>query len=109
MEQIVPPSSPPPLQPQTSTRSVVSLVLGILSLTCCGFFTGIPAFFLAKSEIKGIDEGRMSVAKRPLAKIGMILGSIGTSLSLLVTIIYVVLMALGISAGMMGGGFPKVL
>lgn len=88
----------------TSIRSIVSLVLGILSLTCCGFFTGIPAFFIGRAEMKGVDQGRVPEASRNLAKIGMILGIIGTGLSILGTLAYLAILALGLSTGFMRGG-----
>lgn len=79
----------------------MALILGILSLTCCGFFSGVPAIFVGRSEMRKIDEGKVPASNRTMAKVGMILGIIGTVLSLLGTLVYVVLIALGISAGMM--------
>src|SRR4051794_8995083 len=34
--------------PKNSSKAVWALVLGILGLLCCGFFTGIPAIILGK-------------------------------------------------------------
>lgn len=104
--------SPPTGQPVTggtasasasSTKSVVALILGILSLTCCGFLSGIPAIILGHSELKQIQEGKIPESNRTMAKVGMILGIVGSVLSCLGTLVYVVLIALGISTGMMGG------
>ncbi|MBI4411096.1 MAG: DUF4190 domain-containing protein [Deltaproteobacteria bacterium] len=103
--QAVQPVSPAPGGPATpsptSTRSIVALVLGILSLTCCGFFSGVPAIFLGRAELQGIDAGQIPASNRTLAKVGMVLGIIGTALSCLGTLVYVALIALGISSGMM--------
>lgn len=96
-------SAQPPSQ--TSTKSVIALVCGILSLTCCGFLSGIPAIFLGKSEIQAIAEGQVPESNRNIAKIGMILGIIGTCLSCLGALVYAILFALGISAGIMEGAF----
>lgn len=96
---------PPPTPSQSSTSSIVALVLGILSLTCCGFVSGVPAIFIGRSEIKAVDEGRISSSNRNVAKIGMILGIIGSALSLLGILVYGALIAMGISAGLMRGTF----
>ncbi|MDO8520233.1 MAG: DUF4190 domain-containing protein [Deltaproteobacteria bacterium] len=93
---------PPPITPSpSSTSSIVALILGILSLTCCGFFTGIPAIFMGRSEMKAADQGKIAASNRTLAKVGMVLGIIGTALSLGGLILYAVLIAMGISAGML--------
>lgn len=74
-----------------NTKSIISLVLGVLSLVCCGFFSGIPAIFVARSELKAVNEGRSHESNRTLSKIGLILGIIGTVLSLLGFLIYAVI------------------
>lgn len=101
--QTVPTGQPlnPQAPSQSSTSSMMALILGILSLTCCGFFTGVPAIFVGRSELKAIDQGKIPPSNRTMAKVGMILGIIGTALSLLGILVYVVLIALGISAGML--------
>lgn len=107
------PQPPTPQQPvaavpaasTTSTSTVIALVLGVLSLACCGFMAGIPAFIIGRSELKGIDEGRLHESNRTMAKIGMILGIVGTILSCLGTLLYILLMVFGLSAGMMESGF----
>ena len=91
----------PPPTPQTSSKAIVSLILGILSLACCGFFSGIPAIIMGKSELNAIKEGRASEANKSIANIGMILGIIGSSLSLLAIIGYAILLAIGLSMGVM--------
>lgn len=116
MEQTTPPGSDVPVgqpvpstgtQPpsQTSTKSIVALVLGILSITCCGFLAGIPAIFLGRAELQSIAEGKIPESNRTIAKVGMILGIIGTVISCLVALVYAVLFALGITAGIMDQAF----
>lgn len=104
--------SPPTGQPvsggaapasSNSTKSVVALILGILSLTCCGFLSGIPAIIIGRSELKQIEEKKIPESNRTMAKVGMILGIVGSVLSCLGTLVYVALIALGISTGMMEG------
>ncbi|EKD42117.1 MAG: hypothetical protein ACD_73C00321G0003 [uncultured bacterium] len=84
----------------------MALILGILSLTCCGFLSGIPAFFIGRAEIKNIDEGKSTENNRMLAKIGMILGLVGTILSCLGTLAYLAIIAIGVTGGMMHDKFP---
>jgi uncharacterized protein DUF4190 len=95
-----PPSPPPPgAAPANNTKAVIALVLGILSLVCCGFFSGIPAIFVGRSELKDIDEGRSIEANRTLAKLGFILGLIGTILSCLGALAYIAIIAIAIISG----------
>lgn len=67
--------NPPPVpQNKTSGLAITSLVLGILSLTCCGIFSGIAAIItghIAHGRIKariGVDKGA------GLALAGLIMG-----------------------------------
>jgi hypothetical protein len=74
-----------PSQPQpqsSSTQAIVSLILGILGIVCCGVLAPI-AWYIGSQEIKAIREGRSAVAGEGLAKAGMILGIIGTILLVL--------------------------
>jgi putative exporter of polyketide antibiotics len=60
--------------PGTNKKAIWSLVLGLLGLFCCGFFTGIPAVILAnmaKKEIPARGEGGAG-----LATAGLVLGII---------------------------------
>lgn len=89
----------------TSTASMLALILGILSLSCCGFFTGIPAIFLGRAEIKAADEGRIHSSNRTLAKIGMVLGIVSTVLSCLGTLFYFLILFFGLGASVLKGHF----
>lgn len=84
---------------QNNSKAIIALVLGILSLACCGFFAGIPAIFVGRSELKAIDEGRSPESNRTLAKVGFILGIVGTVLSLLGTLAYVGIIIFAIISG----------
>ena len=90
--------SPAPAQGE-NTKAIITLVLGILSLICCGFLAGIPAIFVGRSELKAIDEGRSPESNRTLAKVGFILGIVGTILSALATLAYVGIIIFAIIAG----------
>jgi len=96
-------SDPPPPPPQygapqppygaypqkTNTKAIWSLVLGILSLVCCGIVAGIPAMILgntAKKEIAATGQ-----PGRGLAQAGFVLGII----SIAITVLWLILWAAG--------------
>lgn len=93
------PGGPTPPAKADNTKAILTLVLGILSIICCGFFAGIPAIFVGRSELKAIDEGRSSEDNRTLAKVGFILGIVGTILSILATLVYSGIIVLAIITG----------
>jgi hypothetical protein len=87
------------LQQTSSTGAVAALILGIISvLMFCffGFITGPIAIFLGMKELKAIDAGQSSPAQRGYAKMGVILGSIGTIISVLVYLIFFIAKAMGV-------------
>lgn len=98
-----PTPTPPATNTQDNTKAIITLVLGILSLVCCYFFTGIPAIFLGRSELRAIDEGRSPESNRNLTKVGYILGIIGTILGFLGLIVYAVIIILAVVAGKASG------
>jgi hypothetical protein len=72
---------------RTNQKAIWSLVLGILSLVCCGLLTGIPGWILgamAKNEIRSSNE-----SGEGLAIAGLVLSIIGTILSVVVIIFYI--------------------
>jgi hypothetical protein len=97
---IAPPPSPMP--PAAGGRAVAALVLGILSLLCMGFLTGIPAIILGHMELAAIKAGKAAAAGESAAKVGYILGIIGTAFTCLTMLLFVILLALGISLGSVG-------
>jgi hypothetical protein len=66
--------------PRSNKKATWALVLGILSLVCCGIFAGIPAIIL----------GRQAQAEGPngMARAGEILGYISIALSLISIILF---------------------
>ena len=95
------PVAPPPqqAQPGPSGRALASLILGILSLICMGFIAGIPAIILGSMELRAIKAGQAPAAGEGTAKVGWILGIVGTVLTCLAILAFAALMALGISLG----------
>jgi len=63
--------------PDNSSKATWALVLGILSIVCCGIFAGIPAIILGQQVMK---EGGPNAGK---GKAGFILGIISIGLSVL--------------------------
>jgi hypothetical protein len=80
-------------------RGTLILVLGILSIPCCGLFTGIPAWVMATGDLKQMDAGMMDPAGRSNTNGGRICGIIGTCLSIVGIIVQLILLALGGTAG----------
>ena len=83
------PPPPPPVAwttPPKNGLGVWALVLGILSLVCCGFFAAVPAIILGVQSKKAEEQGQASNGN--LGQIGMILGIIGCALSVLSGILY---------------------
>ena len=75
----------PPLPPQSqsaSTQAITALVLGILGVICCGFAAPF-AWYFGNQELRAIQAGTSPAAGETLAKIGKILGIIGTVLLIL--------------------------
>jgi hypothetical protein len=76
-------------------RGTLILVLGILGLILCGFFTGIPAWIMGNRDLKDMDAGVMDASGRDFTKAGRICGLISVPLSVIsVFILAAVLWAL---------------
>ena len=82
MSEIPPPTSAPATGGLEPHRGTLILVLGILSLVLCGFFTGIPAWIMGKGDLKMIRGGAMDPEGEGTTKAGMICGMISCILSL---------------------------
>lgn len=64
-------------------RGTLILVLGILGFVLCGFFTGIPAWYMGHTDIKEMDAGMMDPSGRGITNAGKICGIISTILSVI--------------------------
>ena len=81
-------------------RGTTILVLGILSLVCCGLL-GIPAWLMGNTDLKEMAAGTMDPAGQGTTNAGKICGIIGTVLAILgalVGIVYFVVVVLMASA-----------
>ena len=70
-------------------RGTLILVLGILSLVCCGLFTGIPAWIMGSSDLKEMDAQTMDSEGRGTTNGGRICGIIGCILSIIAIVLQV--------------------
>lgn len=88
----------PIIQGSASGRSIAAMVLSILGIVGCGFFTSIPAIILGKMEMTAIAAGQSPKAGETLAKIGFYLGIAGTVISCLLGLIWAGLVFIGAAA-----------
>jgi hypothetical protein len=87
---------------RTSGKATTSLVLGVVSMVCFGFLTGIPAIIVgirARKEIR-LSQGRTS--GDGLALGGIITGIIGTLIGLAVLALAISLIAISTSVDNVG-------
>jgi len=80
--------------PQTNKKAIWALVLGILSIVCCGFIAGIPALILGNSAKREIGASAGAQTGSGMAQAGVVLGII----SIVLTVIYIVLLLAGVVA-----------
>lgn len=76
------------MPPGNNKKAVWSLVLGILGLLCCGFFTGIPALILGKQAQNEIDASGGMQTGRGMATAGFVLGIIAIVFGVIGVILY---------------------
>lgn len=76
----------------TNTKSVWALVLGIVGLLCCAFFTGVPAIILGRSAQREIDTSGGIQGGRGMATAGFVLGIIASVWG----VVWIILVASGV-------------
>ena len=81
---------PPGAGLPTNGKAIAALVLGILSLVCFGLLAGIPAIILGRMAKQEIAQGNGSGAG--LAQGGLVTGIIGTVLSGLGLILWIIIL-----------------
>ena len=89
-------------QPQTNKKSIWALVLGILSLICCGLIAGIPALILGNAAKKEIGASGGAQTGAGMAQAGVILGII----SIVLSVLYIILLIAGVVAMPSGSTSP---
>ncbi len=98
-----PPPPPPATAAAASTRAVTSLVLGILSIVCCGL-CGPFAWHLGNQELVAIRAGSAPPGGETWATAGKILGIIGSVL-LVISLLGIVLWVFSFGGMMLLQGF----
>lgn len=68
---------------QNQTLGIVTLVLGIVSLLCLGFLTGIPAMITGYLTLKNVKNDPVQYGGKVLAIVGMVLAALGILWSVL--------------------------
>ena len=94
---------PPDVKPATSNNSgmaVASLVLGILSVVCCGLLAGIPAIICGHMALSQIKKSGGTIGGNGMAIAGLVMGY----LSIVVTILFMLLGGLGVVLGTLQQG-----
>ncbi len=86
-------------------RGGLILTLGILSLVCCGVFTGIPAWIMGNNDLAEIRAGRMDREGEGTTNAGRICGMIGTILGAIGLVCGLIQLIAGIGLGGRGGRF----
>lgn len=83
----------PPVFPgaQQSQKGLVSLILAIVALICCGPFAGIPAAILGWMELDAIKSGRAPADNKWMALVGLWGGIASTILHIIGYVLYVML------------------
>lgn len=66
---------------EKNNLGVWALVLGILGLVCCGFFTAVPAIILGKKSKEAAAQGQAT--NGALGQAGLVLGWIGIAFGVL--------------------------
>jgi hypothetical protein len=65
-------------QDLTYSRAKNAFLLGLASVLCCGFVTGIPAIWVGLRALRDIDASGGRLRGRGTAKAGIVLGVIGS-------------------------------
>jgi hypothetical protein len=76
-----------PTPPAAGSRATTALVLGLLGFLCCQLTAPI-AWFIGRRELDAIAAGESPAAGESQARVGMILGIIGSAM-LAVTLVWI--------------------
>ncbi len=79
-----------PLIKKTPDQAIMALILGIAGLTMCPLICSIPAIILGKQAMNQVDTQPQLFAGRGIGQTGYVLGIIGTALSAVVALIFLV-------------------
>lgn len=91
------PPAPPPQQGVEPGRGGLIFTLGLLSILLLGPILGIPAWVMGHKDMKKIRAGLIAASQKGLTQTGMILGIIGTFVSVFAIIVIGIAIAVGLS------------
>jgi len=77
--------------PAASQKGLISLILAIVALICCGPFAGIPAAILGWMELDSIKNGRSPADNKWMAMVGLWGGIASTVLHIIGYVLWVML------------------
>lgn len=86
--------------PQQNQKALWSMILGIVSLFCCGIITGVVAVILGGQAKSEIAQSNGTQTGEGMAKAGVITGWIGIALTVLGIIAWVLLVVVAGTAEM---------
>ncbi|WP_446664086.1 DUF4190 domain-containing protein [Flexivirga sp. B27] len=75
------------VEPQEHDKATLIMILGILSIPCCGLFTGIPAIIMGRQALQQIDASGGMLGGRSKVQAGFICGIIGTAWTIVAAIV----------------------
>ena len=75
--------------------ATASLVLGIVGLVFCGFFTGIPAMVMGRRAMRDVDNAHGTLGGRSVAQAGFWTGLVATVYTGLIALIVIGVLAFG--------------
>lgn len=81
--------------PQRHPQATLTLILGIVSILCCGL-VGIAAWIIGNKAVQEIDASGGAIGGRTEANIGRILGVIGIVLTVVGIAFYAIAFSIGI-------------
>lgn len=84
-------------QTKTSVKAIWSLVLGLLSLMCLCFLTGIPAVILGHLALREIRRSGGRVAGDGMAIVGLVIGYLSIAVSILMLVLFIVFIPRGVA------------
>jgi len=84
---------------QQSQKGLISLILAILALICCGPFAGVPAAILGWMELDAIKTGRTPADNKWMAVVGLWGGIASTVIHIILYVLYVLLTMLSAASG----------
>ncbi len=74
--------------PQQNKKALWSMILGIVGIVCCGFFTGIPALILGNQAKQEIAASGGTQTGEGMATAGVILGIVAIAFGVLGAILF---------------------